>query len=196
MSLENKAHEVILTGGAGREGAEDVESRRLTRDRRATQGVQRSGPETRPTLKPWQAQPPRSTPSDARPDSDFDLLVVMPQATLTPQERQQATRSLRAAAGIWWRGPCGRRGSLMSPAEDALLVLHGQEPLRSHSLQRLLQELALCGDSQVLAPELLDLDDFAVLARYEAEPTPLPADRRRLLELLQSLVAEVRQPQG
>jgi len=34
---------------------------------------------------------------DARPDSDFDLLVVMPQATLTPQERQQATRSLRAA---------------------------------------------------------------------------------------------------
>jgi predicted nucleotidyltransferase len=26
---------------------------------------------------------------DARPDSDLDLLVVMPQATLTPQERQQ-----------------------------------------------------------------------------------------------------------
>lgn len=84
----------------------------------------------------------------------------------------------------------------MSRAEDALLVLHGQEPPRSHSLQRLLQELALCGDSPVLAPELLDLDDFAVLARYEAEPTPLPADRRRLLELLQSLVAEVRQRQG
>ena len=34
---------------------------------------------------------------DARPDSDFDVLVVMPQATLTLQERQQATRSLRAA---------------------------------------------------------------------------------------------------
>ncbi len=34
---------------------------------------------------------------DARPDSDFDVLVVMPQATLTPKERQQATRSLRAA---------------------------------------------------------------------------------------------------
>ena len=34
---------------------------------------------------------------DARPDSDIDLLVVMPQATLTPQERQQALRSLRAA---------------------------------------------------------------------------------------------------
>jgi predicted nucleotidyltransferase len=26
---------------------------------------------------------------DARPDSDLDLLVVMPQGTLTPQERQQ-----------------------------------------------------------------------------------------------------------
>jgi predicted nucleotidyltransferase len=34
---------------------------------------------------------------DARPDSDFDLLVVMPQATLTPQERQHALRLLRAA---------------------------------------------------------------------------------------------------
>ena len=34
---------------------------------------------------------------DGRPDSDIDLLVVMPQATLTPQERQQALRSLRAA---------------------------------------------------------------------------------------------------
>jgi len=34
---------------------------------------------------------------DARPDSDLDLLVVMPQATLTPQERQQALCSLRAA---------------------------------------------------------------------------------------------------
>ena len=34
---------------------------------------------------------------DARPDSDSDLLVVMPQPTLTPIERQCALRSLRAA---------------------------------------------------------------------------------------------------
>lgn len=34
---------------------------------------------------------------DARPDSDIDLLVVMPQPTLTPIERQFALRSLRAA---------------------------------------------------------------------------------------------------
>ena len=34
---------------------------------------------------------------DARPDSDIDLLVVMPQSTLTPIERQCALRSLRAA---------------------------------------------------------------------------------------------------
>ncbi len=47
---------------------------------------------------------------DARPDSDLDLLVVMPQATLTPQERQQELRTLRAAlrplglstGWIWW----------------------------------------------------------------------------------------------
>jgi predicted nucleotidyltransferase len=34
---------------------------------------------------------------DARPDSDIDLLVVMPQPTLTPHERQLALRSMRAA---------------------------------------------------------------------------------------------------
>lgn len=34
---------------------------------------------------------------EARPDSDIDLLVVMPQATLNPIERQQALRSLRTA---------------------------------------------------------------------------------------------------
>jgi len=34
---------------------------------------------------------------DAGPDFDLDLLVVMPQATLTPQVRQQALRLLRAA---------------------------------------------------------------------------------------------------
>jgi len=34
---------------------------------------------------------------EARPDSDIDLLVVMPQARLTPQERQLALRAMRAA---------------------------------------------------------------------------------------------------
>ena len=33
---------------------------------------------------------------EARPDSDIDLLVVMPQPRLTPQERQLALRSLLA----------------------------------------------------------------------------------------------------
>jgi HEPN domain-containing protein len=75
----------------------------------------------------------------------------------------------------------------------ALLVLHCQEPPRSHSLQLLLQELARCGETLGVAPELLELDDFAVLARYDAEPTPLPAERRLLLEQLEALHAEVRQ---
>ena len=34
---------------------------------------------------------------EARPDSDIDLLMVMPQPTLTPIERQLALRSLRTA---------------------------------------------------------------------------------------------------
>ena len=50
-------------------------------------------------------------------------------------------------------------------------MLHCQEPTRSHTLQRLLQELARCGETLGVAPELLELDDFAVLARYDAEPT-------------------------
>jgi len=136
---------------------------------------------------------------------------------------------------MWWRGPCARGRSCISPAEDALLllrlverhlgslrgtldpgtfaeedwgflaqqtlekllkallVLHCQEPPRSHSLQRLLQELARCGQTLGVAPELLELDDFAVLARYDADPTPLPAERRRLLELLEAFYAEVSQ---
>jgi hypothetical protein len=44
-----------------------------------------------------------------------------------------------------------------------------------------------------VAPELLELDDFAVLARYDAEPTPLPAERRLLLEQLEAFHAEVLQ---
>jgi HEPN domain-containing protein len=73
----------------------------------------------------------------------------------------------------------------------ALMVIHGQEPPRSHALQLLIQELAACGETVPLAPELLDLDDFAVLARYDAEPTPLPAERSQILELLTALHREV-----
>jgi HEPN domain-containing protein len=73
----------------------------------------------------------------------------------------------------------------------AWLVLNAEEPPRSHSLQRLIQVLEGCGETITLAPELLALDDFAVLARYDADPTPLPADRGRLLELLERLHQEL-----
>ena len=79
----------------------------------------------------------------------------------------------------------------LEKALKALLVIHNQEPPRSQSLQRLLQELEACGESVLLAPELLELDDFAVLARYDADPTPLPAERSRLLELLEDLQADL-----
>ena len=48
------------------------------------------------------------------------------------------------------------------------------------------------GETLGVAPQLLELDDFAVLARYDAEPTPLPAERRLLLEQLEAFHAEVR----
>lgn len=69
----------------------------------------------------------------------------------------------------------------------AFLVLHSREPPRSHSLPRLLRDLAACGEPLTLAPELLELDDFAVLAHYDADATPLPADRRSLLDQLEQL---------
>ena len=83
-----------------------------------------SGPKNRLSLQAWRSKPPTIDAAldavtaalagveprpgrvllfgsrargDARPDSDLDLLVVMRQATLTPQERQQALRLLRAA---------------------------------------------------------------------------------------------------
>jgi HEPN domain-containing protein len=74
----------------------------------------------------------------------------------------------------------------------ALLVLNAQEPPRSHSLQRLLEELEGCGERLTLAPELLELDDYAVLARYDAEPTPLPSERERLLQCLEALHQQLR----
>jgi hypothetical protein len=55
------------------------------------------------------------------------------------------------------------------------------------------QELARCGETLGVAPELLELENFAVLARYDAEPTPLPAERRLLLVQLEVFFAEVRQ---
>ena len=59
---------------------------------------------------------------------------------------------------------------------QAVLVLNAQEPPRTHSLQA--------------------LDDFAVVARYDADPTPLPADRARLLDLLDALHQELRRRVG
>jgi len=90
----------------------------------------------------------------------------------------------------------------LTPAEDArlllkaVLALNAQEPPRTHSLQTLIQGLEACGETIPLAPELLALDDFAVLARYDADSTPLPADRARLLDLLDALHQELRRRVG
>jgi hypothetical protein len=90
----------------------------------------------------------------------------------------------------------------LTPAEDArlllkaVLVLNAQEATRSHSLQQLIQDLEGRGETIPLAPELLALDDFAVLALYDADPRPLPADRARLLDLLDALHQELRRRVG
>jgi hypothetical protein len=118
----------------------------------------------------------------------------------------------RAPAGMWWRGPCARGGGSCiwaasgGPWTPGHLrrttgVFWRNRPWRSCS--RLCwcftarshpaaircnvcwQELARCGETLGVAPELLELENFAVLARYDAEPTPLPAERRLLLVQLE-----------
>ena len=60
------------------------------------------------------------------------------------------------------------------------------ENLLSHDLVRL-QILA----GARLPEELLDLQDFAVKARYSPDDTPLPASRQQLLGLLRQLRGEL-----
>lgn len=63
-----------------------------------------------------------------------------------------------------------------------LIVLADQQPPLSHDLVRLQM---LAGAS--LPEELLELQDFALKARYSPEDAPLPASRERLLALIGQL---------
>ena len=63
-----------------------------------------------------------------------------------------------------------------------LIVLADQQPPLSHDLARL-QLLA----GARLPEELLELQEFAVKARYSPEETPLPASQEQLLDLIRQL---------
>ncbi|PSB39534.1 HEPN domain-containing protein [Aphanothece minutissima] len=63
----------------------------------------------------------------------------------------------------------------------AWIVLSDRRPPRVHELSDL---AAVAG--QVLEPRLAALQEFAVEARYEAGPFPLPAERSVLLTLLEA----------
>lgn len=68
----------------------------------------------------------------------------------------------------------------------ALIVLADQEAPLSHDLVRLAKLAA------VQLPELLlEIQPFAVRARYSPEATPLPASREQLLEMIRALRQEV-----
>ncbi len=73
----------------------------------------------------------------------------------------------------------------MAPAEEALWLLR-------RLLLRLVQEREGCGEPMMLVQELMKLEDVAMLARDDADPMPLPADRQRLLKLLEALHQELR----
>jgi HEPN domain-containing protein len=64
----------------------------------------------------------------------------------------------------------------------AWIVLSDARPPRRHDLAEL---AALAGLS--LSAELLELQTFAVEARYEEGPFPLPAEREPLLRLIEAL---------
>jgi hypothetical protein len=68
----------------------------------------------------------------------------------------------------------------------ALIVLADQQAPLTHDLERLEQQARV-----QLPEELVELQIFAVKARYSPEPTPLPATRERLLVLIRRLRGEV-----
>jgi HEPN domain-containing protein len=68
----------------------------------------------------------------------------------------------------------------------ALIVLGDAVPPLTHDLANL---QSLAGVS--LPEELIEIQDFAVKARYSPEATPLPASREHLLGLIRQLRAEV-----
>ena len=67
------------------------------------------------------------------------------------------------------------------------IVLADGEPPRSHELDLLAREANLN-----LVNLLLDLQPFAVKARYQLGDFKLPADRARILDEIQSLAEKVR----
>jgi HEPN domain-containing protein len=68
----------------------------------------------------------------------------------------------------------------------AELVLQDRSAQRTHALVALAEELG-----ELLPLELLQLQVFAVEARYEEGPFPLPASREHLLDLLNERLARV-----
>lgn len=68
----------------------------------------------------------------------------------------------------------------MSPAEDARLLLAERQPPRVHDLA----DLAAMAE-QELPTVFLELQVFAVEARYEEGPFALPSSREELLDLLE-----------
>jgi len=68
----------------------------------------------------------------------------------------------------------------------ALIVLGDAVSPLTHDLANL---QSLAGVS--LPEELIEIQDFAVKARYSPEATPLPASREHLLRLIRQLRAEV-----
>ena len=67
----------------------------------------------------------------------------------------------------------------------AWIVLSKGQPTRVHDLTALAELSGL-----VIPPILLALQVYAVEARYEEGPFPLPADRSELLAAIQQLLAE------
>ena len=68
----------------------------------------------------------------------------------------------------------------------ALIVLAGEQSPLTHDLERLAQQAGVR-----LPEELLELQEFAVKARYSPEETPLASSREQLLARIRQLRAEL-----
>jgi HEPN domain-containing protein len=67
----------------------------------------------------------------------------------------------------------------------AWIVLADRQPPRRHDLGELAEQAAL-----QLDPALRELQTYAVEARYEEGPFPLPAPRQELLKAIEQLLAD------
>ena len=111
------------------------------------------------------------------PAEDAQLLLRLVQRHLLAMELNLSPRYPEEEWGF-------QAQQALEKLHKATIVLSNSQAPRSHDLQTLARDAGVC-----LTGELLQLQMFAVEARYEEGPFTLPASREHLLAELESMLA-------